>query len=175
MISEGRPKDWEDGKDPKSVRCNPPRAETEIPSVKSDSLSWTVADQNEIDQALESVWMPEVDNAPPRPSAVGSVVQHGINAEDIERCQQQGVPYTIIVPIRLYMAHPKWPKSVGGLADERVTYYCVRDVEKHLRRWEEAAAEKKMHVFTLPLEHPNMYLPESFDMWRKILRQENLP
>ena len=42
-----------------------------------------------------------------------SVAHQGIDAEAIERCRQQGIPYTINVPIRLYMAHPKWPKQAG--------------------------------------------------------------
>ena len=52
MISEGRPQDWESSKDFKAIRHDPPRPETEIPSVKSDSLSWSVKEQKEIDQAL---------------------------------------------------------------------------------------------------------------------------
>ena len=175
MISEGRPQDWEESKNFKAIRRDPPRAETEIPSVKSDSLSWSLKEQKEIDQALEAVWKPEVDNAPPpRPDASASSHQ-GIDAEAIERCRQQGMPYVISVPIRLFMAHPKWPKQGDGPLDERTKHYCEKDVERHLRSWHKAAAEKKIYQFELPLEDPAMYLPETFDMWRKILQRGGLP
>ena len=55
--------------------------------------------------------------------------------------------------------------------DERTKYYCEKDVERHLRSWRSAAAEKRMRIFELPLDNPTMYLPERFDMWRTILQQ----
>ena len=171
MISEGRPPNWEDSKDSRSIRHDPPRAETDIPSVKSESMSWTIAEQNEIDQALGAVWKPEVDAVPPPLSDTEGVVHHGINAEAIGQCREQGTSYVISVPIRLYMAHPKWPKREGNSLDERTKYYCEKDVERHLRKWQLATAEKRMHRFELPLEDPTMYLPERFDMWRRILQQ----
>ena len=171
MISEGRPPDWEDSKDSRSIRHDPPRSETDIPSMKSESLSWTIAEQKQIDQALEAVWKPEIDAAPaPSPNAE-VVVHQGINAEAIEQCREQGIPYVISVPIRLFMAHPKWPQREGHPVDERTKYYCEKDVERHMRRWQEAAAEKRMRRFELPLEAPIMYLPERFDMWMRILQQ----
>lgn len=175
MISEGRPQNWEESKDPKSIRHDPPRAETTIPSVKSESLSWSVKEQKEIDQALEAVWKPEVDNTPPPSPDAVSVVHRGVNAEEIKLCRQQGIPYVISVPIRLYMAHPKWPKQEGDPVDERTKYYCEKDVERHLRRWQKAASDKKMYQFLLPLEDPTMYLPKAFDMWRRILQQGEQP
>ena len=175
MIAEGRPQNWEDSKNPRLIRHDPPRPENDIPSVKSDSMSWTVMEQNEIDQALEAVWKPEIDGAPPPPSDAASGSENGINAEAIERCRQRGIPYTISVPIRLYMAHPRWPKQEGDPLDERTKYYSPKDVDKHLRRWQEAAAGKRIYQFVLPLEDPAQYLPESFDMWRKILQQGEPP
>ena len=175
MILKGRPQDWEKSKDFKTIRRDPPRAATEIPSVKSDSLGWTVVEQREIDQALEAVWKPEVDNAPP-PLPDASLGYHqGIDAEAIERYRQQGIPYVIRVPIRLYSAHPKWPKQEGDPLDERTKYYCEKDVEKHLGRWRKAADEKRIIQFELEIEEPAMYLPETFDMWREILRQGEQP
>ena len=171
MISEGRPQDWEASKDPKSIRRALPRAETDIPSVKSDSLSWSLKEQKEIDQALEAVWKPEIDNAPPPRPDADPIVHQGIDAEAMERCQQQGILYVIIVPIRLYMAHPKWPKQEGDPVDERTKHYCSKDVERHLLRWKKAASEKKLYQFELELEEPDMYLPEAFGMWRKILQR----
>ena len=171
MISEGRPQNWEDSKDLRLIRHDPPRAETDIPSVKSDSMSWTIAEQRVIDQALEAVWKPEVDNAPLPQSDAESISYGGIYAKEIERCRQQGMPYTIIAPIRLYMAHPKWPKQEGDPLDERTKYYCKRDVEKHLQQWRETAGKKRMHVFGLPIDISSMYLPERFGMWRRILQQ----
>ena len=175
MISQGRPQNWERSKDLRLIRHDPPRRETEIPSVKSDSMSWTVAEQTEIDRTLEAVWKPEVDSAPPQPLDAVSTMYSGVKAEEIERCRQQGIPYVVSVPIRLYWAHPKWPKRKGDPVDDRTRYYCARDVERHLRRWQEAAAEKKMCQFTLEPEGPTTYLPKSFDMWRTILRPAGLP
>ena len=175
MISAGRPQNWEDSKDPKLIRHDPPRRETEILSVKSDSMSWTVAEQKEIDHALEAIWKPDVDSAPPQPPDAVSSVYTGVIAEEIERCRQQGIPYVISVPIRLYWAHPRWPKQEGDFVDDRTKYYCEKDVERHLRRWQEAAAKKKLYQFTLEPEDPKMYLPKSFDMWRTILRPAGLP
>ena len=139
--------------------------------MKSESLSWTISEQKQIDQALEAVWKREIDAAPaPSPNSE-VVVHHGINAEAIEQCRQQGIPYVISVPIRLYMAHSKWPQRYCDPVDERTKYYCEKDVERHLGRWQLAADEKRMHRFELPLEDPAMYLPERFDMWRRILQQ----
>ena len=171
MISEGPPPDWEDSKDLRSIRHDPPRSETDIPSVRSESLSWTISEQKQIDQALEAVWKREIDAAPALSPNAEVVVHHGINAEAIEQWREQGIPYVISVPIRLYMAHPKWPQREGNPVDERTKYYCEKDVERHLRRWQLAADEKRMHRFELSLEDPAMYLPERFDMWRRILQQ----
>ena len=171
MISEGPPPDWEDSKDLRSIRHDPPRSETDIPSVRSESLSWTISEQKQIDQALEAVWKREIDAAPALSPNAEVVVHHGINAEAIEQWREQGIPYVISVPIRLYMAHPKWPQREGDPVDERTKYYCEKDVERHLRRWQLAADEKRMHRFELSLEDPAMYLPERFDMWRRILQQ----
>ena len=114
MMTKGRPADWEASKNFKNVRQNPLRADDEIPSTKSDSLSWTVAEQKEIDAALEAVWRPEVDNAPvPLPGAIATGYR-GINPEEIDRCRREGIPFTIAVPVRLYLAHPMWPEGGGG-------------------------------------------------------------
>ncbi len=172
MISEGRPQDWEDSKDLKSIRHDPPRAETEIPSVKSDSLSWTMAEQYEIDQALETVWKPTVDNAPAPPPDASTVIHQGIDRQQIEQYEQQSTYYIIRIPVLLYMAHPKWIERAEEPLDDHTRYYCEKDVERHMRRWQEAANEKKIHQFELPLEDATMYLPKHFDFWRTFLPEE---
>ena len=172
MIAEGRPQDWEESKNPALIRHDPPRAETEIPSVKSDSLSWSLKEKKEIDQALEAVWKPTIDNAPAPPPDVSCVIYGGIYREQIERYKQEGTAYVIRTPAQLYIAHPKWPKNADDPLDERTKYYCTKDVERHLLRWEKAAAEKKLHQFVLQLDNATMYLPEHFDLWRKILPEE---
>ena len=134
-------------------------------------MSWSVKEQNEINQVLDAVWKPEVDKAPsPRPE-LDSIGHQGIDSKAIEWCRKQGIPYVIAVPIRLYMAHPKWPTQEGEPVDERTKCYCGKDVERHLRRWQKAASDKKIYQFQLDLEDPTMYLPETFKMWRKILQQ----
>ena len=169
MISEGIPQKWEDSKDPTSIRHEPPREETEIPSVKSDSLSWTVAEQNEIDQALEAVWRPTIDSAPePAPNA-SSVSHQGVDRAKIKQFEQQGVYYIIAIPALLYMAHPKWLERANEPLDDHTRYYCERDVARHLQEWQEAAGAKKVYQFDLPLEDATSYLPNKFDFWRKLV------
>ena len=173
MIFEGRPRSWEDSKDLKSIRPDPPRAESDIPSVKSDSLSWSLKEQKEIDRALEAVWKPTVDNAPAPPPDSNPMVYGGIQREQIERYKQQGIYYIIRIPALLYMAHPKWLERADEAVDEHTRYYCERDVERHFERWRKAAHEKKAHQFELQLEDAAMYLPKSFNFWRKLVSGES--
>ena len=172
MISEGPTQDWEDSKDSRSIRHEPPRAEKDTPSVKSDSLSWSLKEQKEIDQALEAVWKPTVDNAPVPPPDASPVCHHGIVREQIEQYKQQGIYYIIRIPALLYMAHPMWIERADEPLDDHTRYYCERDVNRHLQRWHEAAGEKKLHQFELPLEDAIMYLPKHFDYWRELVSQE---
>ena len=173
MITEGRPGDWQASKDFKNVRQNPSRKDTEIPSTKSDSLSWTIAEQRVIDAALESVWRPEVDGAPdPAPGAIVHITQ-GIRPEGIESCRREGTPFTVVAPIRLYLAHPMWPKE-GEDPDERVMHYCGQDVERHLRAWNSAAHEKVMHIFELESESPEFFVPRVLHHWREVLQRAGL-
>ena len=169
MILEGRLTDWEKSKDQRSIRRDPPRTESEIPSVKSDSLSWSVKEQREIDRALEAVWKPTVDNAPPPPPDTACVIHAGLNPEIVEQCRQQGGHYVITHPARLYMAHPKWPKTASDPLDERTEYYCEKDVENHMQRWREAATEKRLSQFQLPIRAA-IYHPRYRDQWARPLQ-----
>ncbi len=172
MIAQGRPSDWEKSKDFKAIRHSPPRAKTKIPSVKSDSLSWSVQEQEEIDQALEAVWKPTVDNAPTPLLGAGITYHQGVNREQIEQYRQQGIAYIIRIPAILYMAHPKWTERADDPLDDHTRYYCERDVKRHMQRWQKAADEKRLHQFELPLEDATMYLPINFGAWRVILAEE---
>ena len=143
MIAEGRPQDWEDSRDPKVIRHNPPRAETEIPSVKSDSLSWSVADRKQIDSDLRNIWMNYVDSRLPISPRDVMNFHEGILPEEINWLREQDyLPGEAKVLIQLYEAHPKWPKQEGGPVDERTKYYCESDVKAHILEWELATAEK---------------------------------
>ena len=141
VIAEGWPRDWEQAADPSAFRHDPARAEAEILSVKSDSLSWSVSEQREIDESLEAVWRPIVEQAPLPPAGIGSTSAQ-ISRQTAEGFRKQGIPYVAVHPARLYMAHPRWPKAASEPPDDRTAYYCARDVEKHLRRWSEAAAKR---------------------------------
>lgn len=158
MICEGIPEDWEASEDCRSVRHDPPRAESDVRSEKSDSLSWSVAEQKEIDRALEAVWKPTVASAPTAPPDASFGMEQGISPELVERYRKDGIPYVILHPARLYMAHPKWPKSASDPLDQRTQYYCERDVERHLQAWQETASAKKIHQFRVgnhaPFYHP---------------------
>ena len=171
MILEGRPPDWRASEAAGSIRQDPQLSDTDIRSVKSDSLSWSVREQKEIDRALERVWKREVEAAPPPRPGPTLDCYLGVNAEETKRCREQGIPYTIRIPARLYMVHPMWPQQAGEVPDERTKYYCYRDVETHMQRWMNAANEKKLCQFELPLENDETYFPENFSFWRKLLRR----
>ncbi|MCY3777266.1 MAG: HEPN domain-containing protein [Candidatus Aminicenantes bacterium] len=164
MISEDRPTDWGDSKNFKSLRHDPPRADTVVRSMKSDSLSWSVAEQKEIDKALEAVWKPTVAGAPSLPPEAPCVVHSGVSPELVELYRKEDVPYVIVHPARLYMAHPKWPKTASGPLDQRTQYYCERDVERHLQAWQEAASKKSLNQFQLA-NHARFYHPRNRIGW----------
>ena len=164
MIAEGMPKDWIEAVDRPALRLDPPRAEYEIPSVKSDSLSWSVGEQREIDRALESLWRPIVEEAPLPPSGVGPLIATGDLSELAEGYREQRIPYVIPHPARLYTAHPKWPKTASEPFDDRARYYCKRDVERHLELWKDAAASKGLVLFEVP-NNADLYHPKCRDEW----------
>ena len=170
MIVTGRPNGWEASKEAGAVRHEPPRPQSEIRSVKSESTSWTVAEQVEIDHALEAVWIPEIRRAFQSPTDSSPIMHQGLDHDEIARIRSQGIPYAISIPIRLYWAHPKWPQAVGQSFDERTAFNCERDVKRHLESWQAAASEKRLVQFVLPLEAPAMYRPEMFDWWRAMLQ-----
>ncbi len=169
MVAKGRPVDWEKSKAPASIRHDPPRDESEIPSVKSDSLSWSVKEQKEIDRALELEWRPTVDKAPPPPPGTDITIHHGLDPETVQECRRQGGHYVIRHPAVLYMAHPKWPKAASDPLDERTEYYCEKDVEKHMQLWREAATEKRLTQFELPCD-ASIYHPRHRRTWARPLQ-----
>ena len=169
MVSEGRPQNWDESKDPKRIRHDPPRAESDIPSVKSDSLSWSVEEQKEIDRILEAVWRPTIDNAPDPPPDATPHHHHGVNRDQVEQYRREGIYYIIRIPVVLYMAHPKWLERAVESLDDHTRYYCERDVKHHMELWQRAADEKKTIQFTLELEPPEFYLPRNFKFWRELL------
>lgn len=164
MIAEGRPEDWNEASNRSALRHDPPRAESEVSSVKSDSLSWSVEEQREIDRALEAVWRPIVEMAPLPPSHVGPLTVSGVLTELAQRYREDDIPYVVPHPARLYMAHPKWPKTVSEPLNDRARYYCEIDVERHLGLWRNAAAEKGLVQFEVQND-ANMYHPELRDDW----------
>ena len=136
--------------------------------MKADCLSWTVEEQREIDRALEAVWKPVVKEAPPPPSQVGPSLVTGVLPEVVDRYREQGIPYIVPHPARLYMAHPKWPKKSSEPFDERASYYCERDVAQHMRLWKDAAANKGLVQFEVPKD-ADLYHPKYRDNWPLLL------
>ena len=104
MIAEGLREDWNEAVNRSAPRHDPPRAGSEIPSVKSDSLSLSVEEQSEIDRALEAVWRPVVEEAPLPPSHMGPSMVSGVLRELAARHREDGIPYVVPHPARLYMA-----------------------------------------------------------------------
>ena len=165
MILAGVVPNWKDSETPGVIWHDPPRVDADIPSVKSDSLSWSIEELEKIDQALEAVWRPEISRAPdPTPGATSNIYQ-GLDRGRMFECGRQGIPYIIMAPVLLYMAHPKWNESDGPI-DDRKRHYCERDVDRHLRLWDEAAHEKRLDRFQLAQESVDNYLPERFEWWR---------
>ena len=140
--------------------------------TEADPLSWSVEDQGEIDRALEAVWRPIVEEAPLPPSHVDSTIASGVLSKLAERYFEQGIPYVIPHPARLYMAHPKWPQTASEPLDERARYYCERDVGRHLRLWTDAASSKGLVQFPVPND-ANMYHPQYRDDWPRPLHSSH--
>lgn len=145
-------------------RLRQPRADSEILSLKSDSLSWSVKEQREIDRLLEAVWKPIVEKAPLPPANTPPSTISPFSMEAVERQREEGVPFVVVHPARLYMAHPKWPKTASEPLDERTKYYCERDVKKHICQWQKAAADKGLFQFNAPSD-ADIYHPKNRDDW----------
>ena len=164
MIAQGLPNDWDAAMNGTALRIDPPRAESEIPSVKADPLSWSIEKQREIDGALEAVWRPVVEEAPLPPTNVSATIASGDLARLAKRYSEQGIPYVVLHPARLYVAHPKWPQKGCEPLDERVRYYSRRDVERHLWQWRDAAAGKGLVQIEVPND-VDLYHPKHREEW----------
>ena len=151
MIAEEWPEDWGEAIARAPLRHDPPRPDSEIPSVKSDSLSWSVEEQREIDRALEAVWKSVVGEALPPPGMSATTVPQ-LAPEIVERYREQGIPYVVTHPARLYLAHPRWPKTPSEPLDERIMYYCERDIVRHIWQWRESALNKGLVQFEAPTD-----------------------
>lgn len=162
VIVEGLPKGWTRAADHTRLRLHPPRTASEIPSVKADSLSWSVAEQEEIDSALAAIWKPVVEEAPRPDGSASTVGQH--SPELVERFREQGTPFVVLHPARLYMAHPKWPRTASEPLDDRARHYCERDVKRHVRDWAKAATTKGLVQLHLPTD-AELYRPDRADDW----------
>ena len=163
LISEGWPENWNAATEPSALRLDPPRPESKIPSVKSDALSWSVEEQREIDQALQKVWESVVENAPLPPNRLPTTVPE-LSPMLVARYREHRIPYVVIHPARLYLAHPKWPKTVSEPLDERTMYYCERDVAQQTQKWKEAAANKGLVQFEAPTD-ACLYHPRNRKDW----------
>ena len=171
ILGGGIPGDWAGSENPCSIRYSPPRAASEIPSVKSDSLSWTIEQRQEIDQALEAVWKPTIDGLPDPAPGGGTQFHQGIDQGWIWKLESSGTPYIVLAPALLYMAHPQWLGKATDPLDEHTRYYCPLDVDRHIQLWNDAASGRGAHLFTLQHEQPEQYLPDSFEFWHSFLEK----
>ena len=163
MIAAGCPDDWNGAMERSALRLDPPPPDSEIPSVKSDSLSWSVQEQKEIDQALEAVWKPIVEDASLSPNM--SPTTASLPAPElVQRYREQGTPYVVIHPARLYMAHPEWHKTPSEPLEDHTLYYCERDVMRHTWQWKTAAASKGLVLFEAPAD-AGLYHPKHRTDW----------
>lgn len=175
MICEGRPDSWDDSAQPTTIRHEPRRSDSEIFAVKSDSMSWSLKEQLEIDHALESEWRPTIDDAPAAEPDANPIISRGVNRDMIEEFKKKGTYYILLLPVRLYMAHPKWTAEAREPIDERLQYYCERDIKRHFKHWREAATGKQISFFELPIEEPFNYSLSRFDWWRRFMAEAESP
>ena len=168
LIADGWPDDWDEAANQSAIRRDPTRPDAEILSVKSDSLSWSVAELRLIDEALEAEWKPVVDEAPIPPAGTGPATVSGQLPKQAASYREREIPYVVIHPARLYMAHPMWPRLETDPLDERAEFYCTRDVERHLRRWSDAAARKGLIQFQVPTGS-DLYHPKHRHRWAQPL------
>ena len=169
MIEKGRPIDWTPSVHNRNTRHILPLDESQIPSVKSDSLSWTVKQRKEIDEALEAVWRSAVDDAPTAPEGTKFAIHTGgLDKKAMEQYDEAGVHYLILSPAYLYLAHPYWPKDESEEVDERTEFYCEKDVEKHMILWQEAATQKRLTQIELPSD-ASIYLAKNRRFWENWL------
>ena len=92
------------------------------------------------------------------------MIVSGVLTELAGRYVEQGIPYVVPHPARLYMAHPKWPEKASEPLAERARFYCGRDVERHLRLWKDAATRKGLVQFEAPND-ADMHHPKCRDDW----------
>ncbi len=165
MAASGIPDDWEPSKDHRSVWRDPPRAPSEIPSTKSDSLSWSVQELREIDKQLGKVWRPTIAKLPERLADAPPVAMHqSHDLREVQQYRERGIPCVIAHPARLYMAHPKWPKQPSDELHDQSLYYCQRDVGRHLDMWKTAAVKNGADCFVLD-NVPEIYHPRNGNLW----------
>ncbi len=164
MIAEGCPEDWDEAMRETALRVDPPRLESEVLSVKSDPLSWSIEELREIDRALEAVWRPVIEEAPQPQTNGGATIASGDLSQLAKQFREQDIPHVVPHPARLYMAHPKWPKERSESLDEHVRYYCGRDVERYLRQWRDAAASRGLVQIKVPND-VDLYHPMYYDDW----------
>lgn len=166
MIANGRPTDWSAANGNGSIRRDPPRTEDVIPSDKADSLSWSVSERKEIDRQLRRAWESTLVELPNRPGDTGGPSVHNgpIRPEDLSLRQERGIPYVIGHPARLYNAHPKWPKQPSDELDEHTLYYCSRDIDRHLKLWEQEALKRRSDYIRVEND-AEIYHPKHRDRW----------
>ena len=112
LVEKGIPQDWEKATDDRAFYRDPPRLASEIPSQKSDSLSWSIVELEEIDRSLKAMWELIVDEAPLPPPGEGSTMVGGHSLDQAAASyREKGIPYVAIHPARLYMVHPKWARQ----------------------------------------------------------------
>ena len=173
MVATGIPDDWERSKDHRSIWRDPPRPPSEIPSTKSDSLSWSVGDQERIDSALRRAWRSSLSRVAPLPANESPAISiGGINEVLIEQYRRGRRSFEIPNPAVLYTAHPKWPKTPEDDLSERCKYYCHQDILRHMLEWQEAARSKNVQQcwiednMELHRSHnPDLYHPKNSELW----------
>ncbi|MDE2782200.1 MAG: HEPN domain-containing protein [Gemmatimonadota bacterium] len=173
MVATGIPDDWERSKNHRSIWRDPPRQPSEIPSTKSDSLSWSVESLGRIDSALRTAWRSSLNRVEPLPANQSPTISiGGINEALIEQYRRGRRSFEIPNPAILYTAHPMWPKTPEDNLSERCKYYCHQDITRHMLEWQEAAREKNVQQYWIEdnmqlhrSHNPELYHPKNSGSW----------
>lgn len=164
MIREGRPATWERSRDVGAIRHDPVRTDSEIRSMKSDSLSWSVTEKREIDRALAAVRKAAMESAPTALEGRAGSLLMNATPEILARHRDQGIPYVVAHPALLYMAHPKWPQDRSDPLDGRTEYYCERDVVEHVQAWQKEVVRKGLDCVNVATDAA-LYHPRHREHW----------
>lgn len=138
ILKQGRTPAW-GSVDLDSTLGNQLLDELDTLSEKHDPMSWTVRQEQSIDDALTSVWRPTLPYGQrgDRQEAVGTHYTYNTE-ETTQELSAKGSPYVVVDPQSLENAHPYWTDDFSKCSEAHGRR-CSNDVDAHTFLWLEAA------------------------------------